>query len=82
MSSGIIYFIYLYGSIGRIPSSPSVFTADEYRAWLQRTPSTSAIYERIRTSRDILQSQAAPRFTYSAENLLDRSREVSEFQVE
>ncbi|PNF17707.1 Rho GTPase-activating protein 100F, partial [Cryptotermes secundus] len=60
---------------GRIPSSPSVFTADEYRAWLQRTPSTSAIYERIRTSRDILQSQAARRFTYSAENLLDRSRE-------
>ncbi|XP_071444908.1 rho GTPase-activating protein 100F [Hetaerina americana] len=114
---------------GRLPSSPSVFTADEYRAWLQRTPSTSAIYERIRQSR----SQAAaltqrqqqgphhrpgsatpgstssssmlqglhhplhggassslghhggppppphhrtlPRFTYSAENLLDRSRE-------
>ncbi|KAJ9593183.1 hypothetical protein L9F63_015280, partial [Diploptera punctata] len=60
---------------GRIPSSPSVFTADEYRAWLQRTPSTSAIYERIRASRDVLQAQRAARFTYSAENLLDRSRE-------
>ncbi|XP_067004391.1 rho GTPase-activating protein 100F [Anabrus simplex] len=60
---------------GRIPSSPSVFTADEYRAWLQRTPSTSAIYERIRASRDVLQSQRAQRFTYSAENLLDRARE-------
>ncbi|XP_049782686.1 rho GTPase-activating protein 100F [Schistocerca cancellata] len=60
---------------GRIPSSPSVFTADEYRAWLQRTPSTSAIYERLRASRDVLQAQRAQRFTYSAENLLDRTRQ-------
>ncbi|XP_046387031.1 rho GTPase-activating protein 100F [Ischnura elegans] len=111
---------------GRLPSSPSVFTADEYRAWLQRTPSTSAIYERIRQSRtqaaaltqrqpphrpgsatpgstsssSMLQGlhhslhggassalghhggppppphhRTLPRFTYSAENLLDRSRE-------
>lgn len=64
---------------GRLPSSPSVFTADEYRAWLQRTPSTSAIYERIRANRDAaLAHQRASRLTFSAENLnlLDRAREV------
>lgn len=63
---------------GRLPSSPSVFTADEYRAWLQRTPSTSAIYERIRANRDAaLAHQRASRLTFSAENLnlLDRARE-------
>lgn len=54
---------------GRIPSSPSVFTSDEYRAWLSRTPSTSAIYEQIRASRDVLNQQRAARFTYSAENI-------------
>ncbi|KAB0794796.1 hypothetical protein PPYR_11635 [Photinus pyralis] len=54
---------------GRIPSSPSVFTSDEYRQWLSRTPSTSAIYEQIRASRDVLNQQRAARFTYSAENI-------------
>ncbi|GLV44424.1 Rho GTPase activating protein at 100F [Carabus blaptoides fortunei] len=54
---------------GRIPSSSSVFTSDEYRAWLSRTPSTSAIYEQIRASRDVLNQQRAARFTYSAENI-------------
>ncbi|XP_066582839.1 rho GTPase-activating protein 100F isoform X2 [Prorops nasuta] len=49
---------------GRIPSSPSVFTSDEYRAWLSRTPSTSALYEQIRAT-----SNRAPRYTYSAENI-------------
>ncbi|KAH1000451.1 hypothetical protein HUJ04_000357 [Dendroctonus ponderosae] len=56
---------------GRIPSSPSVFSSDEYRQWLSRTPSTSAIYEQIRASRDVLNQQRAARFTYSAENIHD-----------
>ncbi|XP_050597430.1 rho GTPase-activating protein 100F isoform X6 [Bombus affinis] len=49
---------------GRIPSSPSVFTSDEYRAWLSRTPSTSALYEQIRAT-----TTRPPRYTYSAENI-------------
>ncbi|KAK2582799.1 hypothetical protein KPH14_005059 [Odynerus spinipes] len=49
---------------GRIPSSPSVFTSDEYRAWLSRTPSTSALYEQIRAT-----TNRPPRYTYSAENI-------------
>ncbi|XP_018326316.1 rho GTPase-activating protein 100F isoform X2 [Agrilus planipennis] len=53
---------------GRIPSA-GVFTSDEYRQWLSRTPSTSAIYEQIRASRDVLNQQRAARFTYSAENI-------------
>lgn len=63
---------------GRIPSSPSVFTADEYRAWLSRTPSTSAIYDRIRAGKDgmLRQQKAAQRFTFSAENLPERTRQV------
>nr|XP_023015041.1 rho GTPase-activating protein 100F isoform X4 [Leptinotarsa decemlineata] len=44
---------------------------DEYRQWLSRTPSTSAIYEQIRASRDVLNQQRAARFTYSAENIHD-----------
>ncbi|XP_048269238.1 rho GTPase-activating protein 100F isoform X6 [Bombus terrestris] len=51
-------------SSGRIPSSPSVFTSDEYRAWLSRTPSTSALYEQIRAT-----TTRPPRYTYSAENI-------------
>ncbi|XP_017893095.1 rho GTPase-activating protein 100F isoform X3 [Ceratina calcarata] len=49
---------------GRIPSSPSVFTSDEYRAWLSRTPSTSALYDQIRAT-----TTRPPRYTYSAENI-------------
>lgn len=63
--------------LGRIPSSPSVFSADEYRAWLSRAPSTSAIYERIRARDSLLRQQkAAQRFTFSAENLPERTRQV------
>ncbi|XP_068898136.1 rho GTPase-activating protein 100F isoform X3 [Tenebrio molitor] len=61
---------------GRIPSSPSVFTSDEYRQWLSRTPSTSAIYEQIRASRDVLNQQRAARFTYSAENIHDALKNI------
>ncbi|RZF36635.1 hypothetical protein LSTR_LSTR007338, partial [Laodelphax striatellus] len=65
---------------GRIPSSPSVFTADEYRAWLSRAPSTSAIYDRIRaasnaSSAGTIKGQRAQRFTFSAENLPERTRQ-------
>ncbi|KAK6639819.1 hypothetical protein RUM43_008094 [Polyplax serrata] len=91
----------------RISSTPSVFTSDEYRAWLSRvptsmlprssstlsrtgihglssmsrTPSTSAIYERIRAGREAITQQRAQRFTFSAENLslLDRHREDSRY---
>lgn len=68
-------------NVGRIPSSPSVFTSAEYRAWMTRAPSTSAIYERLKSTRDsegLLQAQKAAKFTYSAENLsiLDRGRQV------
>lgn len=62
-------FYRVFRSKGRIPSSPSIFTSDEYRQWLSRTPSTSAIYEQIRASRDVLNQQRAARFTYSAENI-------------
>ncbi|KAF4517178.1 hypothetical protein B566_EDAN005610 [Ephemera danica] len=51
---------------------------------MQRTPSTSAIYERLRAGRglaasDLLAAGHRPRFTFSAENLnlLDRSRDVT-----
>ncbi|XP_017778349.1 PREDICTED: rho GTPase-activating protein 100F isoform X3 [Nicrophorus vespilloides] len=51
------------------PEMPSIRPRDEYRQWLSRTPSTSAIYEQIRASRDVLNQQRAARFTYSAENI-------------
>ncbi|XP_076250075.1 rho GTPase activating protein at 100F isoform X3 [Rhynchophorus ferrugineus] len=54
------------------PEMPSIRRdRDEYRQWLSRTPSTSAIYEQIRASRDVLNQQRAARFTYSAENIHD-----------
>ncbi|KAG4067868.1 hypothetical protein HA402_010554 [Bradysia odoriphaga] len=56
---------------GRISASPSIFTSDEYRAWLRRAPSSSAICEQMRASRDILNQQRAHRFSCSAENIHD-----------
>ncbi|KAL7020077.1 hypothetical protein ACKWTF_011371 [Chironomus riparius] len=44
---------------------------DEYRAWLRRAPSSSAICEQMRASRDILNQQRAHRFSCSAENIHD-----------
>ncbi|XP_050536599.1 rho GTPase-activating protein 100F-like isoform X2 [Daktulosphaira vitifoliae] len=59
----------------RLVSSPSVFTADEYRAWMSRAPSTSAIYDRIRNVCDSsIKQQKVQRFTFSAENLPERTR--------
>lgn len=60
----------------RISTSPSIFTSDEYRAWLRRAPSSSAIYEQMRTSRDILNQQRAHRFSCSAENIHDALKNV------
>lgn len=56
--------------------SPSIFTSDEYRAWLRRAPSSSAICEQMRASRDILNQQRAHRFSCSAENIHDVLKNV------
>lgn len=61
----------------RITASPSIFTSDEYRAWLRRAPSSSAIYEQMRTSRDVLNQQRAHRFSCSAENIHDALKNVN-----
>lgn len=58
------------------PGGASIFTSDEYRAWLRRAPSSSAIYEQMRTSRDILNQQRAHRFSCSAENIHDALKNV------
>lgn len=61
----------------RMSTSPSIFTSDEYRAWLRRAPSSSAICEQMRASRDILNQQRAHRFSCSAENIHDALKNVS-----
>ncbi|XP_076347062.1 rho GTPase-activating protein 100F-like isoform X2 [Tachypleus tridentatus] len=61
--------------VGRRGPSPNVFTAAEYRAWLSRAPSTSAIYERVRRGRGMTQLQPLPRIAHSAESLLDTLRQ-------
>lgn len=71
------FFLFISHNEGRIPSSSTIFTSDEYRQWLSRTPSTSAIYEQIRASRDVLNQQRAARFTYSAENIHAALKDVS-----
>ncbi|XP_022243756.1 rho GTPase-activating protein 100F-like [Limulus polyphemus] len=55
----------------RRESSPSIFTAGEYRDWLTRAPSTSAIYERLRRGRGFRHVQPLPRIAHSVESLLD-----------
>ncbi|XP_059611302.1 rho GTPase-activating protein 100F [Phlebotomus argentipes] len=54
----------------RLAASPSIFTSDEYRAWLRRAPSSSAISEQMRVSRGLL-GQHVGRFSCSAENIHD-----------
>lgn len=61
----------------RITASPSIFTADEYRAWLRRAPSSSAIAEQMRMTRDMFAQPRAQRFSCSAENIHDALRNVS-----
>lgn len=66
----------------RISTNPSIFTSDEYRAWLRRAPSSSAICEQMRASRDILNQQRAHRFSCSAENIHDALKNVSSSKIE
>ncbi|XP_055678737.1 rho GTPase-activating protein 100F isoform X4 [Lutzomyia longipalpis] len=54
----------------RLSASPSIFTSDEYRAWLRRAPSSSAISEQMRASRGLLGPHVG-RFSCSAENIHD-----------
>lgn len=61
----------------RISATPPIFTSDEYKAWLRRAPSSSAICEQMRMSRDILNQQRAHRFSCSAENIHDVLKNVS-----
>ncbi|XP_033233307.1 rho GTPase-activating protein 100F isoform X8 [Drosophila pseudoobscura] len=58
----------------RITASPSIFTADEYRAWLRRAPSSSAIAEQMRMTRDLFAQPRSQRFSCSAENIHDALR--------
>ncbi|XP_034662992.1 rho GTPase-activating protein 100F isoform X4 [Drosophila subobscura] len=58
----------------RITASPSIFTADEYRAWLRRAPSSSAIAEQMRMTRDMFAQPRSQRFSCSAENIHDALR--------
>ncbi|RWS16420.1 rho GTPase-activating protein 100F-like protein [Dinothrombium tinctorium] len=66
--------------LGRRGPSPGGYSSDEYRQWLRRAPSTSAIYETIRrTGRSStlpsgLSSTSLYRIAHSAESLLDTIR--------
>lgn len=52
------------------------FTAAEYKAWMQRAPSTSAIYERLRQGREAIEAHRTAKLTFSAENLVEKSKQV------
>lgn len=71
---------------------PSVFSSAEYRAWMRRAPSTSALYERVgrlthQPSHGFPPSATAslgrplPRVAHSAESLLDSLRQVGLFPL-
>lgn len=57
---------------------PGNFTAAEYKAWMQRAPSTSAIYERLRQSRDAIEAHRVAKLTFSAENLVEKAKQVQD----
>lgn len=61
----------------RVMASPSMFSSEEYRAWLRRAPSSSAIAEQMRITRDLLNLPRSQRFSCSAENIHDALRNVS-----
>ncbi len=58
-------------------STTGNFTAAEYKAWMQRAPSTSAIYERLRQSREAIEAHRAAKLTFSAENLVEKAKQVT-----
>lgn len=64
---------------GTLPGHPGTgnFTAAEYKAWMQRAPSTSAIYERLRQSRDAIEAHRVAKLTFSAENLVEKAKQVT-----
>ena len=70
----LLYILYFNAGILRPTSN---FTSDEYRAWLSRTPSTSAIYDQLKSNRDNTLLRQKSRFTFSAENLPERTRQVT-----
>lgn len=74
-----IKFNFIEDLRSRMATNPSIFTSDEYRAWLRRAPSSSAICEQMRASRDILNQQRAHRFSCSAENIHDALKHVRTF---
>lgn len=62
-----------------LPPRATNFASNEYRSWLSRTPSTSAIYDQLKCNRvDSLLRQKS-RFTFSAENLPEQTRQVRKF---
>jgi hypothetical protein len=66
----------LPGSAAPLSKLPGNFTAAEYKAWMQRAPSTSAIYERLRQSRDAIEAHRVAKLTFSAENLVEKAKQV------
>ncbi|RWS28310.1 rho GTPase-activating protein 100F-like protein [Leptotrombidium deliense] len=73
----------MLGKHCRRGQSPNDYSSDEYRQWLRRAPSTSAIYETIRragggasasTLPSGLSSTSLYRIAHSAESLLDTIR--------
>lgn len=66
--------------LSRLPGGGGIgmtgnFTAAEYKAWMQRAPSTSAIYERLRQSRDAIEAHRMAKLTFSAENLVEKAKQ-------
>ena len=63
--------------LSKLPGAmPGNFTSAEYKAWMQRAPSTSAIYERLRQSRDAIEAHRVAKLTFSAENLVEKAKQV------
>ena len=69
-------------SVAGVHQPTGNFTSAEYKAWMQRAPSTSAIYERLRQGRQQQQqqqsasasvdTQRSSKLTFSAENLVEK----------
>lgn len=57
-------------------TTPGNFTSAEYKAWMSRAPSTSAIYESLRQVRDPAEQKRSVKLTFSAENLVEKTKQV------